>query len=407
MAAIDFPNSPTDGQVFTSGTSSWTYNLATNRWIASRAIVNGATGATGFTGATGATGATGYQGATGTGATGATGDVGNIGATGATGLQGATGAGATGATGYQGATGVANQIVYFEPVPLISTTSHANTVGSIYFQPFALPGAISSGRFNKLGAVNNIMLLSGSNFNTGTTGTLSRYFTFYDRMAVYLNGPYTGTNTSTNRIESYWSNEQSWLLTQAVIASLNGTNISVGNALTISLPVSYHSSSSAPAYSTFAGSVGVTTNTSSLGTTATALTSGAYSSCQAYLSGSHMMPFIFNNTLDLGDYVLAHMISTSSSTTSAGGAGLSNYAPGAYISNHSYLYLTELAPGPYKQIGLSTTNSTTNHKQFLGVFSTTSTGFPASVLNTDIRPLGGGTNMPLYWNYQLMSTNNT
>ena len=111
MAAIDFPNSPTDGQVFTSGTSSWTYNLATNRWIASRAIVNGATGATGFTGATGATGATGftgatgatgatgYQGATGTGATGATGDVGNIGATGATGLQGATGSGATGATG--------------------------------------------------------------------------------------------------------------------------------------------------------------------------------------------------------------------------------------------------------------------------------------------------------------------
>ena len=171
-------------------------------------------------------------------------------------------------------------------------------------------------------------------------------------------------------------------------------------------PVSYNSSSSAPAYTTVGGSITASTAASTMVSSATALTSGAFSSCQAYLSGSHMMPFIFNTTLDAGDYVLAQMISTSSSSTGTG-ANMSAYAGGTYISNHSLVYVSALAPAAYKQIGLSTTNSSTNYNPYLGVYSTTSTGFPSTITVSDIRQLGGGTNYWLYWNYALASINST
>lgn len=62
--AIDFPNSPTDGQVYSVGTKSWTYVSAESKWVASGAP-QGPTGPTGAIGVTGPTGATGTAGATG------------------------------------------------------------------------------------------------------------------------------------------------------------------------------------------------------------------------------------------------------------------------------------------------------------------------------------------------------
>lgn len=61
---IDFPNSPTDGQVYSVGTKSWTYVLAEAKWVASGAP-QGPTGPTGAIGVTGPTGAAGAAGATG------------------------------------------------------------------------------------------------------------------------------------------------------------------------------------------------------------------------------------------------------------------------------------------------------------------------------------------------------
>jgi hypothetical protein len=82
MAAINFPQSPTVGDVFSVGTINYTWDGI--KWNAGVAVGPiGATGATGI-GATGATGTPGTPG----GATGPTGS------TGATGLIGATGAGA-------------------------------------------------------------------------------------------------------------------------------------------------------------------------------------------------------------------------------------------------------------------------------------------------------------------------
>jgi hypothetical protein len=84
--AIDFPNSPTTNQLFTSSGKTWKWDG--EKWIVIYTDLSGPVGATGPTGVTGLTGATGLTGPTGlTGATGPTG----IGATGATGPIGATG----------------------------------------------------------------------------------------------------------------------------------------------------------------------------------------------------------------------------------------------------------------------------------------------------------------------------
>jgi len=154
--AIDFPYPASNGQVYTTGTNTWTFDgvswiatstaagiaLAygaatppssptngelwwnvndgnlyvyyndgnTSQWISAMQTLSipGSTGATGATGPSGGpTGATGSTGATGTpGATGSTGATGS-GATGATGFIGATGPGSgpTGATGFTGTSG--------------------------------------------------------------------------------------------------------------------------------------------------------------------------------------------------------------------------------------------------------------------------------------------------------------
>jgi hypothetical protein len=143
---IDFPNSPTTNQTFTSGNNTWQWDGTAWNIVTSSTPVNyivsdtapssplegqtwfdsstskmyiyydsswietttGIAGATGPAGAQGPTGPTGPEGAasTVTGPTGSQGPTGPTGPTGATGAQGPTGpTGPTGATGTAGATG--------------------------------------------------------------------------------------------------------------------------------------------------------------------------------------------------------------------------------------------------------------------------------------------------------------
>jgi hypothetical protein len=85
--AIDFPNSPTTNQLFTSSGKTWRWDG--EKWIVIYTDLSGPVGATGPTGATGLTGATGPEGTPGDpgtdGADGATGPTGDTGPTGPTG----------------------------------------------------------------------------------------------------------------------------------------------------------------------------------------------------------------------------------------------------------------------------------------------------------------------------------
>ena len=82
MATINFPTSPTDGQVFTAGDHTWIFSSTgaggPGAWKLQAQFPTGPTGATGPTGPTGATGATGAA-STVTGPTGAGGATGPTG----------------------------------------------------------------------------------------------------------------------------------------------------------------------------------------------------------------------------------------------------------------------------------------------------------------------------------------
>jgi len=64
MAALDFPPSPVDGQTYTSGSTTWTYNAAYGVWRITSTTLIGYTGSAGTNGYTGSAGF-GYTGSTG------------------------------------------------------------------------------------------------------------------------------------------------------------------------------------------------------------------------------------------------------------------------------------------------------------------------------------------------------
>jgi hypothetical protein len=98
-----------------------------------------------------------------------------------------------------------------------------------------------------------------------------------------------------------------------------------------------------------------------------------------------------STTLRPGIYWLAHMFtSTSSSTGTSGGV-----PGGVGFSTHSRLGLLENAIGAYKRLGSSASNSSTNGLPFHGYLATT-TSNATSIINTaDIRATTGRA----YWNY--------
>lgn len=75
--AINFPNSPTNGETVTAGTSVYTYNSAKGVWNLTTSTVVGPTGPQGIQGIQGPTGPTGAA-STVTGPTGATGPIGRF-----------------------------------------------------------------------------------------------------------------------------------------------------------------------------------------------------------------------------------------------------------------------------------------------------------------------------------------
>lgn len=146
MPAIDFPNSPTNGQTYTNGIQTYRWNGTAWRLVRTSAV--GPTGPTGATGApsnvTGPTGPTGAQGAT--GPTGAASTV-------------------TGPTGAQGPTGSFSITPWTSYTPVLYGSTTNPTLGN---------GSIT-GRWVNIGAtiVGEIRIIAGTaGFNRGS-GTYS------------------------------------------------------------------------------------------------------------------------------------------------------------------------------------------------------------------------------------------
>lgn len=146
--AVNFPASPINNQVFTSGGITWSYSTSIGAWRIVPNTIQGVQGITGSTGGTGGTGVQGFQGITGsTGGTGGTGLQGFQGIQG-TSIQGTSGAGGGVTTFSAGSTGL---------TPSAATAGAVSLAGTL---------AIASGGTNattEAGARTNLGLAIGTN----------------------------------------------------------------------------------------------------------------------------------------------------------------------------------------------------------------------------------------------------
>lgn len=284
-----------------------------------------------------------------------------------------------------------NPIAHFEPYPLFNalSTTWAPTSSSWYFVPFELAQPISGGRLNFMvahGSTASILKESTSNFQTNSTGTLSVNFTYARKAALYS----VGAGTNSTRLESVWSNQWSLSIDQLVkVASAAGPNMTVSVGATISMMSSLdsaggvttstlgHSSTSAGAVSSI-GTVGMTS---------------ILSSERNVLSSQLMIPIPFNTTINPGQYYLAHMWITGSTTATTGGVTTANVL--SIVNQYAILGNTNTAARIWGQ-----TAATSGSAPFMGVgvYSAGSAAPPATIAFSDLRTFAS-MQIP-YWNYQ-------
>jgi len=145
MTTIDFPNSPSDGYVYTFGNKSWQWNATGNYWFAVSTTV-GYVGSLGYTGSSGAYAALGYTGSQGAlGYAGSKGDIGYAGSQGVIGYSGSKGdIGYTGSQGYSGSQGVVGYAGSFGSLGYTGSFGNTGFTGSQGFVGY-------TGSFGSLG----------------------------------------------------------------------------------------------------------------------------------------------------------------------------------------------------------------------------------------------------------------
>ncbi|MGH6629668.1 MAG: hypothetical protein ACREB3_08040, partial [Burkholderiales bacterium] len=108
-----------------------------------------------------------------------------------------------------------------------------------------------------------------------------------------------------------------------------------------------------------------------------------------FVSGARMDIAALATNLPAGDYWLAHMFSSNSSSSGT------RYTAGTIMSTQSRLGLLENDLMAYKRLGASVSNSTSTPVANHGFFATTTSAAPAFIATSDIRATTGR----MYWNY--------
>lgn len=277
---------------------------------------------------------------------------------------------------------------FFEPFVPANTNSGltAPGIGTWYFDPFFVPFNLNSGQLRMLNA-DVAGFLHGAVFSAASTGSVSRYQTLMQRIAIYR----LGAGASTTRLESIWSADCSFMATWDLrLATANTSSGTISNFLTLSFPAQWDVSGGVTYSSTAqSGTTSVSTNTMA-STRANNIITGAI----AYLSGSKELFFPFATSLAAGDYWFARMYSsTSSSSGTSGGVGTA----GTLFQTQSYLHMLEFVGQGFKQLGRSVSDSSSDFQKFHGSLATT-TSAPTSIVGTsDLRNLAA--NHRVYWNH--------
>jgi hypothetical protein len=174
------------------------------------------------------------------------------------------------------------------------------------------------------------------------------------------------------------------------VTTSTNSSVNVSHYLTISIPNNWDASGGST-YSTFTGSgtVGSTTTT----TIAASIGSATIANPRNYLTAAFMPAFGLATTLQPGEYFLAHMISSTSSTTGT------NYGAGTMFSTISRLGLLEYNLNTHKMLGSTVSNSSSQFFPFHGFLATTSSNASSAVQASAMR----GTTGRMYWNHAALS----
>ena len=291
-------------------------------------------------------------------------------------------------TNTNGVTYQPEDIDHYEPFVLgnTNTTMTAPGIGTWYLNPFQIPMPLDSGRIN-LFAQCAAGFLMGTPFTTNSTGSVTKYQTLHNRLALYQ----MGTGTASTRLESKWSGTCDMLFTQEFRLTTGSTttgsgSITASNYFTAQLPYAWNGSGGVSTSNFTASNTGSTSSTNTIASTRfnSLITSGV-----AYVSGSRMDVFGFATILPPGAYWMAHMFSSTSSTTGT------NYGAGTLMSTQSRLGALNYNLQGFQQLGKSVSQTTTMPMMYEGYFATVSSTPPATIAETDVRFTTGR----IYWNY--------
>lgn len=284
-----------------------------------------------------------------------------------------------------------NYISFFEPIPPLATATmtFAPAVGSYYLDPFELPDNISGGHANYFFANPAIAFGGATTLTSNVTGAYSRYQTNYHRFGLY--SQQTGTDAS--NLTRIWSTEYQIVLSDAMTLTTGAASMSVSKTAYISMPGAYDTNGGMT-YSTYS-----TSNTSAIvsSSTASSIVNAMVSGVANYISGSFMMPVGFTSSLGPNMYVFAYGFSSTGSSTGT------NYGQGSCLGAQSVLAMSEANLQPYKSIGNTTTNISSNAIRWNGYFSTTSGSAPTSIGTNAARVSSTTANNRIYWNYDLLT----
>lgn len=279
---------------------------------------------------------------------------------------------------------------FYEPFPAQNTNStlSAPGVGTWYVDPFFLPHGIGSGQINFL-AADAAGFLNGAVYSSAVTGSVSLRQTLSSLYCIYQ----AGTGANTTRIESLYSNSitvQVSLERRVSSTTAGGgttTGVIITNLITLSFPSQYDASGGI----TY-GSTAVSGSTStSVSTAASTFANNIITGAVAFISGSKFMPIPIATTLAAGEYYMAFMISSTSSSTGTG------YSTGTLFSTQSVVGYLEFVDQAYKRLGKSVSDTSTAILPFHGSVASTSTSPISPIATSDMR--NQATNHRRYWNY--------
>lgn len=277
---------------------------------------------------------------------------------------------------------------YMEAFPFFNAATASRSIANGSWEiygPYPFYAGLNKGQFSVLNTV-AAGFLHGAVFSAASTGSVSRYYSYVQQIALYSQG----AGASTSRLESAFNMQVSFLATWDLrLATANTSSGTISNLLTLSFPGQWDENGGVTYSSTTAsGTTPVTTSTM-----ASTVANNLITANQVYVTGSRVEIFGYSSTMPPGVFWVAHNNYTSSSSSgTSGGVGTA----GTGFQTVSYIDVSVMNEQNFKRAGLSVSNTTTFGAHYYQGFLATTTSSPTSIVNSsDVRGLA----VKFYWAY--------